>query len=438
MSGYDILIIGVNYAPEVTGIAPYTTAIARGLAGSGHRVQVITGFPHYPSWTFGPGYEHGWRRPERDGDVEVLRVRHPLPRNSVGSGRVLMEAVFAAQAAVGGMRAPDAILVMSPALLAVTSGLMRRWRSGRRSPAVGVVVQDLYSRAFLESSPLSRRGGTVVGALERHLLSRADGVCVIHDKFRDALLDLGIPTNRVTTIRNWSHITPSVADPAATRRDLGWAPEETIVLHAGNQGHKQGLDSVVEAARLADSRPSPVRFVLMGDGARRPALEQAARGVDRLTFLDPLPAGRFEDALAAADLLLLNEAPGVVEMSVPSKLTSYFAAGRPVLAATDVRSGAASEVEAAAAGLLVAPGDPRELLAGVERLLAEPAARLDMERKGRAYAAEVLQPGNAIAAYSSWIEGLARSGRRPLSARRVSTSRTSTLTMPPELVDGRD
>ena len=86
--------------------------------------------------------------------------------------------------------------------------------------------------------------------------------------------------------------------------------------------------------------------VLLGVGARWRALQEQARGLRSMEFVDPLPDGRFEDALAAADLLLVNEKPGVLDMCVPGKLTSYFAAGRPVLAATDPRSGAAAEVSA--------------------------------------------------------------------------------------------
>lgn len=404
----DILILGINYAPEVTGVAPYTTGVARGLAAEGHRVQVITSFPHYPAWRTTPGYEKGWRVREWDGDVELIRVRHPLPRNSVGPGRVLMELVFAAQCLVGGRRRPDLILVMSPALLSVASALLRR-RGGRT--AVGAVSQDLYSRAFLETAALGGRGAERVAQLERALLSRADGVAVIHTKFRDTLALLGVDAGRVTVIRNWAHITPSSADRAATRAALGWAPDETVVLHAGNMGHKQGLENVVEAARLADRRGDKVRFVLLGDGARRRALQEAADGVGSVEFVDPLPTGPFEDALAAADVLLLNEKPGVSDMCVPGKLTSYFAAGRPVLAATDPRSGAAAEVGAAGAGTMVAAGDPALLLKTAVALAEEPAALAEMSERGRAYAEATLTPQVAIRSYSAWARGLVRARR---------------------------
>ena len=111
------------------------------------------------------------------------------------------------------------------------------------------------------------------------------------------------------------------------------------------------------------------------------------------------------DVLAAADVLLLHERPGVVELCVPSKLTSYFAAGRPVLAGTNVRSAAAHEVEVSGAGTVVEPGDPAVLLAGLRSLVA--LRSLDeMGRRGQTYARERLSEEVALDAYRIWVDGL--------------------------------
>ena len=128
------------------------------------------------------------------------------------------------------------------------------------------------------------------------------------------------------------------------RRRLGWPEDVTVVLHAGNMGAKQGLANVLRASRLADQTNEPLLFVLMGDGNQRAELE--AMGGNRcLQIIDPLPSDLFPQALQAADILLVNERGGVTEMAVPSKLTSYFATGRPVIAATDPGSITAEEIE---------------------------------------------------------------------------------------------
>jgi colanic acid biosynthesis glycosyl transferase WcaI len=399
----DVLVVGMHYAPEPSGNAPYTTGMVRGLAAAGHRVRVVTGYPHYPQWKIAEGYG-GLRMTERDGDVTITRVRHPVPSTLSASRRVLMDAVFTLHAAMVRGPRPDVVIAVSPVLLTVAAGLLHR-RRGRT--ALGVVTQDLYSRALLETGMTSARTARLGAKLEGALLGRADGVAVVHENFARNLAGLGVAPDAVTVIRNWSHVGRSTADPADTRARLGWKPTETIALHAGNMGVKQGLENVVDAARLAAGTGSSVRFVIMGDGGRRRSLEQAAAGIPAIEFLDPLPDGEFEDALAAADVLVLNEATTVAEMSVPSKLTSYFAAARPVVAATARRSAASAEIERSGGGVRVDTGDPAALLAAIERFGADPDRAAEVGGRGRAYAEEHLTAAAAARSYCAWVEKLA-------------------------------
>ncbi|MCD2187717.1 glycosyltransferase [Actinomycetospora soli] len=412
----SVLILGLNYAPEPTGIAPYTTGMARFLAEAGHDVHVVTGLPHYPHWEVAAGYRRARGvLHERDGDVRLTRIAHPVPADPTGTDRVRMEAAFAAGAARAHRGArPDVVLAVSPALLTVVAAL--RWRSPGRT-AVGVVTQDLYGRAVAETGALGGRGTRVVAALERALLTRADGVVAIHESFRRSLGELGVDDRRITTIRNWSHVRAvraGGADLLALRHRLGWRDDEVVALHAGNMGAKQGLENIVEAARLADATGATVRFVLLGTGSRRAALETYGDGVASLQFLDPLPSADFELAMAAADVLVLNEKPGVEEMCVPSKLTSYFAAGRPVAAATSARSAASAEIEASGGGVRVDPGVPEELLGAVLRCGLDPARAGTLGLRGQLFARDALSAVAARGAYVGWVADLAdRRGRRP-------------------------
>lgn len=415
MAALRVLVLGLNFAPEPTGIAPYTSGTARFLAEAGHDVEVVTGYPHYPYWRIAEGYR-GLRMREQHDGVRVTRVRHPVPENPTGRGRIATEAAFALHAAAVPTARPDVVLAVSPALLTVAAAL--RWKQPGRT-AVGVVVQDLYGRAIAETGALGGRGARAAAALERGLLSRADGLVAIHDTFRDSMVSLGLDRSRISVIRNWTHTRTGTGDAAAMRARLGWLPEETIALHAGNMGAKQGLENVVEAARIADERGLPIRFVLLGDGNQRAALEAGATGIERLQFLDPLPDADFEDALGAADVLVLNERPEVAEMCVPSKLTSYFAAGRPVVAATNPCSAGAAEITASGGGRCVAPGEPAALVDGVRTVVADPAEAAAMAERGRRYAEEVLAEDAARASYLDWVEMLAPARH---GARRVAVA----------------
>ncbi|MHC1560545.1 glycosyltransferase [Actinomycetospora sp. C-140] len=449
MPRLDVLVLGVNYAPETTGIAPYTTGMARALADAGHDVHVVTGFPHYPQWRVAPEYRglrgglRGWlRREERDGDVRVTRVRHPVPARPTGVGRVLMEAAFALATMTVRHRRPDVVIAVSPALLTVAAALLRRGRPGRAGrPTVGVVVQDLYGSVVAEAGVLGGRGGGAVAGLERALLRRADRVAAVHEVFRAGLTRSAVRAEAVSVIRNWTHVGRPTGCPTRMRAELGWPAEHTVALHAGNMGAKQNLENVVEAARLAQARDLPVTFVLLGAGNQRHRLVELAAGCDRLRFADPLPDGDFETALAAADVLLVNERPSISEMCVPSKLTSYFAAGRPVVAATSPSSPAAREVTAARAGIVVEPGRPELLLEATVALgMGGEEVAAHLGRAGRRYAVTRCSAAAARRAYVAWL-ALLGGGRtatpqtpvplRELVADEVSVEDMSLSDVPP-------
>ncbi|TCK20935.1 WcaI family glycosyltransferase [Pseudonocardia endophytica] len=398
-----VVVLGLNYQPEEAGIAPYTSGMARFLADAGHDVHVITSHPHYPAWKVADGYG-GRRMEETDGRIRVTRLWHPVPSNPGGRSRVVAEAVFSAHASLVRSPKPDVVVAVSPALLTVGAALLRRYCARAR---LGVVVQDFYGRAIAETGVLGGRGARLVSGLERSLLTRADGLVAIHDTFERSLVELGADRNRISVIRNWTHTQPASGDPGELRRRLGWGPDDIVALHAGNMGAKQGLENVVDAARLADERGSHLRFVLLGDGNQRKDLERHAAGLERVSFVDPLPGRDFETALEAADVLVLNERPEVVEMCVPSKLTSYFAAGRPVIAATSPRSASATEITASGGGRCVAAGDPAALLEGSETLAGDESGARAMGERGRRYAQQVLTEDAARSAYVQWVEELA-------------------------------
>lgn len=404
----SLTIIGLNFAPEPTGNAPYTTSLATNLAEMGWTVKVIAGFPHYPGWRIYEGYSGSYCR-ERAGRAEVLRMRHYVPRHPRFVNRMLMELDFGFKAARIDWGQPDVVLFVSQALF--SSGIARftvRFRASR--PKTAIWVQDLYTRTFEEAHASASGLALPMRGIERRILASMDKVVVIHDRFRKYACEvLRLREDQVEVIRNWSHITPPfVPDRPALRGRFGWHENDVIVLHAGNMGVKQGLGNVVEAARLAESRGSSVKFVLLGGGNQRSRLETLGSGLSRLQFLDPLPDEEYSSALAAADILLVNEIPSVREMSVPSKLTSYFVTGRPVLAAVERDGATASEVIASGAGTVIRSGRPDVLLDAAESLGADPKAFESSSRNGPRYAADHLSTQAAVLGWNATLRSLLR------------------------------
>jgi colanic acid biosynthesis glycosyl transferase WcaI len=407
-----IAILGINYAPEPTGNAPYTASLAQGLAAAGHSVRVITGYPHYPEWQLKDGYS-GWTHDELVNGVSVKRRRHFIPTAPTAIHRMHMELSFGVRLMFAHWGNPDVVLVISPALFSSALAILRI-RLSRRRPAVGVWVQDLYSRGVVETGVGSKRLGGLMGKVESLILRSADGVVVIHDRFRQYVVNsLGVPLDSTCVIRNWTHLPSSpTTGSAQIRGRLGWGLDDVVVLHAGNMGRKQGLENVIEAARLAQERKSKVKFVLMGDGNQRKALEARATGISSVQFIAPLPGEEFQQALAAADVLLVNELPGVRDMAVPSKLTSYFNAGVPVIAATDRGSVTAMEIDASRGGVRVDAADPEGLLAAAEELGLDRETAASLGMNGLRFRNETLSEAAALGHYDDFITSLASSRGR--------------------------
>ncbi|SDQ97551.1 glycosyltransferase [Microbacterium sp. cf332] len=408
-----VLFVGINYAPEPTGISPYTTGMAEGLAREGWDVRVLTSYPHYPWWRTPEEYRDLPRTAAVSG-VDVRRLRHYVPRTPSALKRAAFEVAFGLRAVLCRWDAPEAVVVVSPALLA--SRLVALRARMQRIPVV-TWVQDIYALGVQEAG--SGTGAGAIGAVEASLLAASERVVVIHRRFRTALEErLGV-ARPIDVVRNWSHVPePASHDVAATRRRMGWGDDEVIVLHTGAIGAKQGLENVVDAAVIARDRGSRVRFVLVGDGGQRAALEQR-QGAGAVTFVDPLPEEDFLRVLAAADVLLVNERPGLTEMSVPSKLTSYFAVGRPVLAAVDASSTTHAEMDAAGAGPIVPAAAPAALVAAAEELAADPDRAARYGLAAQSYRRRILTEDAAVSAFARTISS-AIADTRASSARRTA------------------
>jgi colanic acid biosynthesis glycosyl transferase WcaI len=408
----SVSFIGINYAPEPLGIAPYASGLCRGLVNRGYRVNVVTGMPHYPEWKIPPEYRWKYTSNETIDGVPVKRVRHSVPGKVSNSRRLLMEATFGIRGALSNWNRPDVVICTTPALFSTAAMCLRNRASMRHRPAIGVWVQDLYSVGLSETQK-SGSAAKLAARLESWVMREADSIVVAHNRFRAQLVqNLHVDPAKIRTIKNWTHVQSNAADDRrADRGRFGWSENETVVLHAGSMGVKQGLENVVHAAQIADKKQLNLRFVLLGDGNQRRLLEEMALQTHCLEFRDPLPQRDFVAALKAADILLVNEKPGVAEMSIPSKLTSYFQSGTPVLASTSPLSNAAQEIRNSKAGVVVDTGDPVLLVDAAASLASNTKLRMQLGANGIEYAAAELSEDASLDKFDKWIKQMAASRR---------------------------
>jgi colanic acid biosynthesis glycosyl transferase WcaI len=405
-----LVITGISYAPEETGIAPYTTGLAEHLARSGHQVTVITGVPSYPQWRIYPEYRRVVRTREVRGGVEVRRVRNYVPHRQTTLRRGLYEASFLA----GGMSLtrmpqPDAVVGVVPSL---SGGLLARAAARRLGCPYGLIFQDLVGPAARQSGVGAGRVAGMIGATEAWIARGAAGIGIIAEGFRPYFEMLGVAPDHLHRVRNWLHVDRPTLDRDAVRQRLDLPPDAMVCLHAGNMGYKQGLGNVVECARLAVDAEPGLLFVLMGDGNQRQQLVDLAQRyrLPNLRFLPIQPAELFTSVLAAADILLVNQRASVTNMSLPGKLTSYFASGRPLVAAVSPQSETARELAETGTGILVTPDQPGLLLEAIRKLAADPDRQDELGSAGSRYARTTLSADQALAGLTAVVETVATSG----------------------------
>jgi len=188
----------------------------------------------------------------------------------------------------------------------------------------------------------------------------------------------------------WDWLDPDFIKPLPRRNPFSarWGLDQCfVVLYAGNIGLSQGLEYVLEAARLLSGEPE-IRFVFVGDGAARKNLEEQATlgSCNNVCFIPFQPRELLPYVLASADISLISLRQGVSADSVPSKLYSILASGRPVVAAVDPGSDTWRLVESANCGSCVNPEDPEALAAAILGMYRDETRRLEAGANGRNYA----------------------------------------------------
>lgn len=411
-------MVGINYRPELTGIGPYTAGLAEHLARRGDDVTVVTGLPHYPDWRVGRQVRRVLWSMETLSGVEVVRAAHYVPPSQSALRRAGYEATFGLTGLLAAFRArrPDAIVGIVPSL---SGGVVARLAASRFGAPYGLLFQDLMGPAARQSGVPGGGGvARATGAAEGWAIRRAIATAVVTDAFVPYLLRLGIRPASVHRVPNWTRPAEPTLTVRQTRERFGWDDGRTVVLHAGNIGFKQGLEQVVEAARLAAARGEPVRFVVAGGGNRAADIREAAAGLSNVELLGVQPDGIHASLLAASDVLLLSERASQVDMSLPSKLTSYFAAGRPIVAAVPAGGASAREVERSGAGLVVPAGRPEELLRAVASLRADAVLTARLGAAGPAYAAASTSSAISLGSAERFVDAIA--GRSPASLRAAA------------------
>ncbi len=377
-----LLFLGINYAPEEIGIGPYSAGLLQSWVTAGHEADAVVAQPYYPQWNVLPDYRGGWRRSE-EGGVRLARCPLYVPKRPTGMRRILHHLSFAAASFMpmlrGALRRPKLVMTVAPSLIAAPVALFAARLTGAKA---WLHVQDFELEAA-QATGLVSSGffARMAAAFERRVLRGFDRVSTISPQMCARLIAKGVAPERVIELRNWAEIDAirPLAGPSPYRAEWGIAAPH-IALYSGNIANKQGIEIVLEAARLLAHRKD-IAFVICGEGPNRANLERLADGLPNVTLRDLQPRERLGELLGLASVHLLPQLADAADLVLPSKLANMLASGRPVVATAAPGTGIADEI--ADCGVSATPGEAWGVAVAIETLIDDEPRRLALGRAAR-------------------------------------------------------
>ncbi len=385
-----LLVITPHFTPDTAPTGVVVTALVEEWCRLGHHAHVVTSLPWYQEHRVADGWTGRLARHGHHGTATVTRL-HPFPVRKDHTGRrAAAFGAFTVLAAVtaAATRGPfDVVVAVSPPITVAFAARLAALCHG--CPMV-LNVQDVFPDVAITVGALNSR--QLIGLarrLERTAYRAADAVTVLSTDLQENITTkvagLSCPP-MVETIPNFvdtDNLRP--LDRLTEYRRENRLGDRMVVMYAGNLGHSQSLDLVVEAARRHRNRDDLV-YVINGGGVRAEEITAVAGGLENLIVIGYQPAERLAEVLATGDIHVVPLRTGLASASVPSKAYSAMAAGRPIIASVDQGTEVARMVADADAGLAVPPDDPDAFTAAVEYLAGDVELRTRMGVNARAWA----------------------------------------------------
>ena len=376
-----VLIVSQYFWPENFPI----NDLARGLRQKGHDITVLTGMPNYPEGRFYPGYRAFPIRRDHYEGIKIVRV----PMVPKGNGNAIRMVLYYWSLAISACllvpnffrKRVDLVFVYQPS--PITVGLPALVLKAIEKTPVWIWVQDLWPETLAGTGMIrSAFLLKLTNLLVRWIYSKCDRVLVQSQAFVPRMLKKGVPRERIRFYPNSAQelYKPAIAEFDAPERNL--MPQGFRVLFAGNIGRAQDIPTILAAAEKL-KQEKEIHWIILGDGPMRSWAEERirTRGLEKTVHL----LGRYpEEAMprffSLADVLLVTlKKDPVFAITIPSKIQSYLACGKPIVAALDGEG--ARVIEESGGGVAVPAGDADGLAEVVLKMYRMP--KWDLENMGR-------------------------------------------------------
>jgi colanic acid biosynthesis glycosyl transferase WcaI len=382
-----VYIHTMYYLPEYGSAPILMDELARYLSSRGYEVEIITTIPRPPHHK---PYKGNLLSTEKIDNFTVRRYRTNFTIHHIG--RLIAWTLYAFWAAQNLRRVKKGdmlFLRLPPLQLGMVGWLARLWKKAH----VLMSVQDIHPDLSIESGLLKKKWAIdLAQKFEKWIYKQADEIAVISEGFRQNLLKKHVDEGRLHIVPNW--VDTEFLRPYPKNNPLSQKfslEDKFVALYSGTLTLSSylTLEKVMEAAKLMENEED-FRLVITGEGLKKPALIEKAEQL-KLKNIIFLPFQPYEDLpllLGASDLLLVPLDIKKTQLSVPSKLYHYMAAGRPIIGFTDDQSEVARIIQEGNCGLNILPDDIQGMVKMFQRLRKEKGVTEKMGQNARNYVAE--------------------------------------------------
>lgn len=401
-----ILIISYIYPPEVQGTGIMVRELSEALAAGGHQVTVQTGWPNHPQGKLYPGYKMKWRHMERDGSHDVQRIAMMIANKSSNIKRLGVYSSFAASSFVNGLSLGrhDVVVSLSTPIIGVWTAwaLARLWKAKYVN-----IIFDLWPEVILNAGRTKNNWlYNIIRNIDTLNCKCSDAISVLSQGMKDQVVARGISPDGIEIIPTWidtDRIKP-MSNQNNWRRDNNIPPEKFIVLYSGTIGHVSGAEILIDTAQYLKEKKD-ILLLIVGDGVAKSELQRLAdeNKTDNIRFMPFQPEESLCQMQATADVSLVTLLPKSGATSVPCKILTYMAAGRPVIASVDLDCATARFVNGACCGLTCPAQDPKALADCILDMYSRKEFRLECGINARKCAEEQFSRHFVIKQYEKLI-----------------------------------
>lgn len=407
-----ILIFGINYSPELTGIGKYTGEMGSWLAKHGHDVHVVTTMPYYPEWEVHDKYKGKiWFTEDIDG-AKVHRTPFYVPKNVTSAKRILHEFSFEMSLLVWWFRFLfskkfDIVFCANPPF---HLGFLPLVYAKLRGVPMISHIQDLQVDAAKDLGMIKNKTFlNLMFGIERFLLKKSTRVSTISLGMENKIRAKGIPANKQIMFPNWvdENSVKPLPKEQSLRQEFGISMADKVVLYSGNLGEKQGLDGIIDVAKTYKDRKD-VWFVIVGSGGMKEELQKMAaeNNLSQIKFYPLQPYEKLSALLATADVHLVLQKKQAADLVMPSKLTGILSSGGCAIVTAEAGTSLHTVISQYNMGILCEPENLSELAKAIDFAITNDLSGYKFN--ARAYAENYLSKESILRNFEKDIEAFVK------------------------------